>query len=162
MLYSETFRRGAALNRRTAKRDPLALMADLRESNPALSRDTIIKKWKEKCRSDDQFDDAVYDYAATNMWTSLSRRNQPSADGREEIKNQRKQAADKIAKEVRSIIIMELLSPNGKRWGDCTFAEVRKLGKAGMRISKLGKPNQIIRNVLSEEDLRREFGVARS
>jgi hypothetical protein len=48
--------------------------------------------------------------------------------------------------------------PNGKLLGDCTFAQARDyggktLGPFLQRLSKMGKPRQIVKTVLTDEQL---------
>jgi len=45
--------------------------------------------------------------------------------------------------------ILELPMPNGKRLGDCTFGEIAVIGGAFTRLAGKGKPNQLVRDVLS-------------
>lgn len=156
MLFSQTYKQtGAATNRRRAKRDPLVLMVELCDDNPQLSKESIIKKWKQKCRADTAYDDAVYDYAGANMWSQLAR-NRPIAQPirtREQYESQRAEAAAFVKSKADQLTLMDLVLPNGKKIRHCTFAEVGKYGGWLKLLATKGKPSEIVGDKLTESDL---------
>lgn len=55
---------------------------------------------------------------------------------------------------VKTFVILNDIMPNGKKLGDCTFSEVSVFGDTFSAIGKLGKPNQRLKDVLTNGDLR--------
>jgi hypothetical protein len=67
---------------------------------------------------------------------------------------QKAAAAGKImAAHARRVVLMEWLMPNGKALGDCTGAECARMGGWHRAIAKRVAPRQIVRKVLSEDDV---------
>lgn len=60
----------------------------------------------------------------------------------------------RLANRVSQIALMDLRTSTGKRIRDCTFAEIKKEAGWLGAIAKLGKPNQIVGEVLTETDIR--------
>lgn len=70
----------------------------------------------------------------------------------------REQRIASMIVDIKSIIIMEMVSPLGKVYGDHTFAEMATIGGWAASISKRGKPTEIVRNKLNEADLHKARG----
>lgn len=73
----------------------------------------------------------------------------------------RKAVRNKIQEEAK-LLLLDWIMPNGKAMGDCTGQEVRQFGrKVAPWLSKIAakvKPGEIVRNVLSEDDVRKMWG----
>lgn len=68
---------------------------------------------------------------------------------------------EKIAEQAE-LMLLDWIMPNGKAMGDCTGKEVREFGrKVSPWISKIAarvKPDETVRDVLSEDDVRKMWG----
>lgn len=60
----------------------------------------------------------------------------------------------RAAPAITKIAILELEMPNGKKLRDCTFREVAKFGIGFTRLSKMGKPNELV-SILSASVVQR-------
>jgi hypothetical protein len=64
---------------------------------------------------------------------------------------------ERIVKERASIALMEIMQPNGKPLGECTFGELRTMGGtyAAMinRLAGKGRPRQKVKSVFTETEL---------
>jgi hypothetical protein len=153
MTFVETAARGAAANRRTAQANPMSLLRKLRENDKTGSMAVVLKKWKQQIIDDTEMLDAALVYAGTNYWHSLEQ------DEKKQIPLKTRQAqaqqAEALAQEVRQIVLMDLLLPNGKQLRNATFADCQKAGGWFLRIAKKGRPHQVVGNVLTEEQLRK-------
>lgn len=72
--------------------------------------------------------------------------------GRSDKKRDQETIAAEVAK-TRKLLLMKLLLPNGKTLQEATFRDCAFAGGWFVRIAKLGKPAQIVGQVLSEDQL---------
>ena len=65
-------------------------------------------------------------------------------------------------KEQAELMLLDWVMPNGKAIGDCTGSEVREFGRKVSpwlaKVAERVKPAQIVRDVLSEADVRKMWG----
>jgi len=170
MAYLESVKTGAALNRRTARKQPMELMARYRAADPVGSKERIISKWKKTVQEDDDYTSAVLDYAGQNMWTDLDKTEREDNDRKQRAERRAEIYAEEMAEgksraekeretitaaseQVKKIVVLNWLMPNGKRLGDVTFGYCRKLEGFIGRIGKMGKPNEIVGKKLSNDQL---------
>ena len=115
---------------------------------------------------------AIIEYWFTNNHNSMVQL-YPPRPGAEKERTAKRNAQiakqDKIRKAVREevqdraqMLLLDWTMPNGKAMGDCTGEEVREFGrKVAPWLSKIAakvKPAEIVRNVLSEDDVRKMWG----
>lgn len=89
--------------------------------------------------------------------TSVEERRAATIAARQErqaqIETMAQARANRALDQVKRIIMLDLIMPNGKKLRHCTFAEVTKFGGMFIDIGKCGKPNQVIDKHLNEADL---------
>ena len=178
-----TVRQGAAENARNAKKNPLALLNELKESYPTAEHDRIKTQWRAIVENDYDYLSAALDNAFTNYLRRLDsssiqlvpdlpkepdtkkeppketlaeRRARLKAED-EELKKQAELNIEKFAE----FIFMEMILPNGKKLCDATSEECGKAGGFYVAISKLVKPGHTVSQDLSEDDLRKIFRAQR-
>jgi len=114
---------------------------------------------------------AIVEYWFTNHHKYMSLLYpQPGDEKREKIKRAeviekqatiRKAIKQKI-KDEAELLLLDWVMPNGKRMGDCTGNDIRKFGrKVAPWLTKIAarvKPNEIVRDVLTEVDVRNMWG----
>ena len=114
---------------------------------------------------------AVIEYWFTNNHNSMVQLYPRPGDKKREAerKKARVETETKIRLAVRNkiqdeakLLLLDWIMPNGKTMGDCTGQEVRQFGrKVAPWLSKIAakvKPGEIVRNVLSEDDVRKMWG----
>ena len=72
-----------------------------------------------------------------------------------------RKAAIKIIESIKSVVIMELMSPLNKPYGDCTLGpkgDMAKIGGWAASIAKRGTRNDTVRKKLTEADLHKARG----
>lgn len=114
---------------------------------------------------------AVIEYWFTNNHHSMVLQYPRPGDAKREAvaKRARKQKQETIRKAVREkiqvvaeLLLLDWIMPNGKPIGDCTGDEIRKFGrKVAPWLTKIAarvKPAEIVRDVLTEADVRKMWG----
>lgn len=155
MNLTETIRQGNAAVTRTASKNPIKLLADLIEDDPSASKDRLFKKWWATIKIDDSYLLAVARHAFTNMLHALDREaNQPR-----HTKKEGAPTLDEVMDAQKRIIGASLLSlvlpKTNKTLADSTFAECATAGGWFSRVSKMGKPKEIVGTKLTNEDLQK-------
>jgi hypothetical protein len=117
---------------------------------------------------------AIIEYWFTNNHNSLSQMYEREKDV-EAIEKEERQKAERAKaketirtavkrriKEEAELMLLDWLMPNGKAMGDCTGAEVKQFGrKVAPWLTKIAakvKPNERVRDVLNEADVRKMWG----
>lgn len=146
MTYSEGYRQtGAATLRRRARRDPLAVMHELRTENPQRSKNWIIAAWKDRIAADPDLQDAVNDYAAANCWSQLEssdKQKSPAPKTGEQIAEERERIARVVGDAAKKLTLLELVMPNGKKLRNCTFKECGEFGSWFKILATKGRPSE--------------------
>lgn len=156
MYAAEHARTGSAAVSRVAARNPMGILSHLREQSPKASAEILFLKWRDEIKDDEDMLSAALHHAFTNMLTAIDRMSKKSLRGRVITEAEReKQETDvnQIIKTVKKVVLMSLILPNGKALRYCTFAECAAAGGWFAKVAKLGKPNQIVGTVVTEEQL---------
>lgn len=89
--------------------------------------------------------------------TSVEERRAAAIAARQEreaqIETMAQARVNRVMEQVKRVIMLDLIMPNGKKLRYCTFAEVTKFGGLFADIGKCGKPTQVIDKHLNEADL---------
>ncbi len=154
-MYQETVKTGAAAVRRSGSKDPMTLLARLREQDPTDSYERIMAKWKKQVERDAEYLDTALIYAGRNYWSALDRDDRVSRlPTKDQIQQraERAQKAQAMAARVKLVLLDHVLS-NGKQLRVCTGVECRREGGWLAKVGKL-VGNRIVGDVLTEEKLR--------
>lgn len=160
MTFVESAQLGATANSRSAQKNPLDVLRKLRDADRTGSASKVLERWKKEIVGDDDLLDAALVYAGTNYWHRLEddeRRERmltQQRKGREQSKAQQQQKTLELTQQIRQIVLLDLELPNGKKLRDATFADCKKAGGWFLRVSKKGRPQQIVGVALTEEQLR--------
>lgn len=114
---------------------------------------------------------AIIEYWFTNNHDSMvslyprpgdEKRKAAAQKARIEKQEKIREAVRERIEEKAEALLLEWITPNGKAVGDCTGAEIRQFGnKVAPWLAKIAtrvKPSEIVRNVLSEADVRKMWG----
>lgn len=157
MLSFET-RQGSAAMMRSAHTNPMEILARLVEASPRASDEILFLQWAEAMKKDDDLLLAALRHTFTNLRSALTRsavlRERQSPEQRQVENAKIKAEVSKKVDAVKSIVLLNLLLPNGKAARYSTFADAGRAGGFWTKVSKLGKPQQIIGQVVTEEQLR--------
>lgn len=151
--YTKT---GAAINRRTAKKNPQEVLYSMMESDRTASKERLFAKWRKIVEADDDHMEAVLSYAFTNYYSQNEISLRPAAPRpRGPEMAERRERISRVAKHVREKIFLDMVMPNDKKMGDCTCAEISTFGDMYKLIAAQGKPSDIIREILTNADIHR-------
>lgn len=125
-----------------------------------------LSKWRsafrEAIRADDDYFNAVCDYAFDNSVKAIQEaqsREAPSATKVAERAEKRAVEAREHAERVQSIkdqiILLNQEMPNGKRMRYCTGREMATFGAGYQRIAKMVGPNAMVGSKLNEQQVRK-------
>lgn len=154
MTYVEPLRTGSAAMSRMARKNPMELLVSLIEDDPTASDGIIFRKWSEIVRGDDDYLAASLQHAFTNMMKAAERHKRKPQKAKPSPKEVAARVA-RMSKRIDQIIMMKIMVPGAnKPVEECTFAELARAPGWYAKVAKLGKPNQIVGKVLSEEQLR--------
>ena len=147
-------RTGASATRRVGKVGLLQLLINLIENDPTASKEVMFRKWRAAIINDPEDIDVALLYTFTNLWETAERDHKPKAQrDPAQIQARIAQVAEVREQIVRKVFSLDFVMPNGKQLGDCTFGYLEKVGGVFIKISKMGKPNQVIRKVLTAKKL---------
>lgn len=151
MLNIETKIGAVHLSRKIAA-NPRQILVDVVEANEGLPRDRLFDLWMEEIKGDQDMARAVAWYFFINMYSSMTdlRTNGHAKKGGAALPT-----VAEIVEKARKIVLMDLLLPTGKTIKDSTFADLEKCGGWLTRVSKLGKPHQVVGKTITEEQLRK-------
>lgn len=156
MLSFDHLKTGAAVTRRTAKANPLETLVQLIEADPTADDTRLFRKWLDVVDADDDQRRAALHHTFKNYMTALERdRRKPKASTASRLTTaQRSEAVAEIKAKAASILLLDLVMPNGKKARYCKGTEVVRFGgkwvEAGKKAGKdmLGK-------VFNESQLRK-------
>lgn len=155
-MHIEPSRTGAAAISRRAQRNPLELLVNLIEADPTASVERLWNKWWDTVKGDDDYLKAACRHAFTNQLASLDRDKRKAKPAQKRPAEDVRAQVDAIKQRiVTAVFSLESPMPNGKALGDCTLRELAKFGGIFTRIIKLGKPDQIVRKVVNEAQLKK-------
>jgi hypothetical protein len=151
--------------RQTWRNKPVReLFAEIREAHPNATEDMLRRRFKEAAREDDEYLDAILDYAfdaASRAYEKQTARVAPTIQQRANVATQRAAALQSHAERVEyikeQIILLNQEMPNGKRARYCTLDYMYRLGGKFRLIGKQGSQKQV-GEAYSEETYRAKLG----
>jgi len=106
---------------------------------------------------DDEMRDACLRWFHVNARNRLERHalveppaKRTAAQARQAREEKHARAADRMAR-VDAVMILDHVMPNGKPLRDCTFGYAREVGGDFMCIGRMGRPDQIVGEVLTDQ-----------
>ena len=140
---------------RTAKKNPEQLLAEIKSGDPTAGIDRLFKDWWAVVLDDDDYLLAVGRHSFHNMLASLDRDTRRARDQRRRIKAEYRAAINLGKDRIRTVVLMDLQLPSGKKLRDATFAECGAAGGWFKVLATKGKPSQVVGKVLTEQDLQK-------
>ena len=156
-MYFETVKQGAALTRRSSAANPMELLAKLCSNDTEASADVIFKKWRKLLDQNKEMMETALLHAFRNYWTALEKtKKYPPLSFKEqmEVRTQREKQAAQLSDHIKNVILMDVELPNGKKLRDATFRDCKNAGGWFTRVSRLGKPAEVVGSKLTEDRLR--------
>lgn len=156
-LNTDEMRVGASAVARRETVSVQKIVADLVAANPGVERKRLFELFQELVGEDEAAQRAANHYTFTNFYDRVTAPVRPPQSMAERVaafqeREKRKEAIK--AEVVGRLLRMEWIVPStGKRLMESTFGELAKLGGWFLKVSKRGKPNQIVGKVLTEADL---------
>lgn len=151
--------RGASFIAQTKESNPLDLVKAVIAKYPSADRKERFLEFERRLFGDEDRERAVRWYFFVNMhdYITTSRSAHRSAAHRANARAQREAAIAEVAGTIKKqLVLMDLVLPtNGKLLRDSKFADCAKAQGWWGKVAKMGKPNQIVGKVLTEEDLRK-------
>lgn len=138
------------------------LLKSIIDDNPTASPAVLKRLFREKilAPNSEEFLESAIEYLFDLGHQAMTRPRAPEvAAARKEQRSQHVETLKKtIKEEAIKLVLLDHTMSNGKKLGDCDMAEVAKEGGWFNRIVAKMKPGQIVRDVLSEEQLLRMRG----
>lgn len=159
-MITENIRTGAAVIARIAQRNPLEILARFREEYPNATAELLFLKWAEMIRDDDDLLGAVLRHTFTNLLTAVerSRRSGSTQFGsnrgaRAATPTEVRGRAEEVKQRVTRVVLLNLMLPNGKALRYSTFADCASAGGWLANVAKLGQPNDVVGQTVTERQL---------
>lgn len=148
-------RKGASFIQKHRLANPREWITRLYEDNPQDSREVLFNKFSEMLKEDEEAQRTVDWYFFVNMYEYIATsRNTKFTYGNKRPRSVRRAEAQNLKEAIAKVVLLDLILPSGKLLRQATFSECAKAGGWFTKISKLGKPQQIVGKVLSEDRLR--------
>ena len=142
--------------RRTNPRD---ILKRLMEENPRCEKQALLALFRDAAKSSEDHIDTIIDYWFANNYHSLAEK--PPAQQREAMAAREsayratsKKVQERIVAKAISLLDPDMIFGNGKSLRDNTFGYFGKLGGGFMALSRMGKPNQVVGRVLTDDQIR--------
>ena len=147
--------------RATWDENPRKLLKSIIDDNPNAGDMEWRRLFVEEMENDRDQRGAVYTYYLDNNIRSLTPRKAPerAAAAAVRVKSARERAVhikeqvESHVREAAEIVLLELVTPNGKKLGECTGADCKRFGGWYMRIAKVVPTNERVDETLSEKRL---------
>lgn len=140
---------GPAIHK-TEQLNPTEIIARLIKEKPKASREVIEHMFIAEVEEDREYIKPCLKYYFWNAWNGLhpKQRARPTTIREED----RRVISETVRKIKASIVLSELIMPNGKMLAKCTGTEVAKVSKFGAAIAAVAKRKRI-GEVLTEKQL---------
>lgn len=149
---SDTSRRGATFLAKNSPMTTRALLVDLVQSQPGVSKEDLFDQFRELIEGDQEHRDAIDWYFFVNMLTYAQSR-APRAVIVERRADRQESIKSAAAQVVNQISLLFLTMPNGKAMRYCTGREMEKFGKGYAKIAKKAGA-KTVGEVLNENEVR--------
>lgn len=145
---------GSAVVRRTGLKSPMELLVSLIDDDPTADNERLFRKWLDTVREDEDYFIPALRHTFTNLMSSLDRDRRARAPYKPQQATT-KVLAGSIKNQVAQIILLNMTLPSGKLLRDATFKECYEAGGWFIKVSRQGKPNQIVGKTMTEDKLRK-------
>lgn len=137
-------------------RDYRSLLKEIMDENPNIPDSILRIKYKSVAREDEDYFDAICDYAFDAAFRALHRNydGHPSPKKTQDKNNERDLAVNSIKEQ---IILLNQEMPNGKRARYCTLDYLYRLGGVYRTVGKRGS-SKLVGEIYSEQDYRKKLG----
>jgi hypothetical protein len=131
---------------KSGQADPDDVLREIMEEMPGSTEQQTWPLFRQEIlKSDD-----LVEICLRRYHVGVRRRLYREATNKQSVKERKSRAAAK-AEKVKDIFILDFIMPNGQRLRDCTFGYVRKVGGAFSKLGEMGKPNQVVGQILSNK-----------
>lgn len=140
-----------------ADNSPRKLLRQIMDAHPGADKEDIYKSFRHAVIDDPEMMDVILLYWFANNYVSLTMRPMPMLSKRkrkEQSTASIKAMTETITRNFASMFLLNTKLPNGKTLGDTTFGECAKLGGKLNKIAKQGNPRQLVRTVLTNDQLK--------
>jgi acetyl-CoA carboxylase beta subunit len=150
---------GAPFTAKSGQANPDDVLREIMEENPQATERTTWPLFRTEMLKDQELIEACLRWYHTNARRRLESlmeekpkaERSVTAEEEKEAKVVKGLAATEKVKAVKKAFILDHVMPNGEALRDCTFRYVAKIGGAFSRIANMGKPNQLVGDVLSNK-----------
>lgn len=151
MTMLDTPRYGSSYAKKVGQANPEDLLRTIREEQPSLSPKREREAFRQAVLADPEMIDACINWVLTNAGRNISKVQETpiTPELAEQQYQERKKQTAETAKKAEQVVHHAMLSIVRRM----TFGEVAHLAKVGPKFAKLGKPSQVIGDVLSDEKI---------
>lgn len=149
---------------KTERFNPTEILISLLDEQPDIDVDAISAKFYERVSDDEDYLRPIVKYFVISMMRNIDsgrRRNGKTVEQKRKERASRvaeiKQEASKIVEKMKSIVILDLVLPNGKTARASTCADCARAGGVFTKLSKLGRPRQIVGNLITDEQAQKLY-----
>lgn len=128
-----------------ARTEPRQIVINLVADHPGASMEDLFVKFRAIVDGDPEARRIIDRYYFTHVFLHL-RKEPPQRVSRAKVEN--------IKRKLKSVILMNLNLPSGKKLRDATFAECAEAGGWFIAVARHGEPEQIVGKVMTEDELR--------
>jgi len=157
-----------------AEHNPRELLKKLADANPGASQDGLlaILTKEAKAKRNGDYLDAIIAYWFANNYNSLTRHAPPAAPAQraQVLATQRAARAARVDAGVKAleaeikreaqIILLDMVTPNGRTLKDCTGEDCAALGGWFAAVARATPPNCTVGQALTEDQLRTLYAEA--
>jgi hypothetical protein len=146
---------GASHIGRRSKANPQELLLRLiEEADGDPDKDEIFEKWRSEIQKNDVMQRAVDQYFFVNIFNYHVKRSKTPGKSSALTEKLKEQIAEQVRQRVAKIGVLYYQLPSGKLLKDATFAECLKAGGIFTAVGKMGKPDEIVGQKLTEKQLK--------
>jgi len=149
--------KGASFLAQDRNSNPLDLVKEAIVNFPDADRKTQFQEFERLIEGMEDYERVVRWYFFVNMHDNLTRKSRPAPKSESRAARAAKMA--EIVKDIKSkIVLLDLKLPSGKSLRASTFGECAQCSGFFGRLAKKGKPNQIVGEVFTEDQVRSALG----
>lgn len=149
----------AAHKKRFAHKSLEELIIELLELDPTADSRRLFQRYCEAVKEDREYlENALWPgFMRLESFLRNPKRNMPVRRANPVVAMEAAKAL--ISKHVKTIYLNLPIGEGGKKLRHCTFKEVAAFGGQLTKIAKMGRPEQLVGDVLNEGDLAKVFGA---
>jgi hypothetical protein len=135
---------------KTLEPDIYEVLREIMDDHPKANKSRLRKLYVDAVKNDPDLNDAFIEAFFENVLAVLTRARSKSKKRKRMMREEKqKQQAKHIDR-----FVMSYVMPNGKPLKECTFGEVATFGARFSKLSAMGKPDEIVGQVLSQKQVR--------